>query len=307
MDFPENRSEIWVEEKHHEIMGLRFRVRDTLFSQKSPFQQIDIVETDGHGRLLLIDGVFMLSEIDEFVYHEMIAHVPLFVHPHPRRVLIIGGGDGGTLRETVRHDAVESCTMVEIDPVVVDACRQHLKQTSCAMDHPKARILIEDGVKFMERCAHGPENEKYDVILVDSTDPVGPAEPLFGQTFFQNVKSSLRDDGIVVTQAESCFYEPEWQKVMFKNMALSFDRVHAYNYSNLTYPGALWAFSFASKSLCPIRDFDPARVRQSGMAFKYYNADIHRASFALPSFQRKLLGEFLAPLAAGQLFEIQGI
>ena len=204
-------SSLWVEEQHENFYASRYRIKQTLFRQKSDYQYIEIVESVGHGKILLNDGIVMVTERDEFIYHEMISHVPLFTHPQPRKVLIIGGGDGGTVREVLKHPSVELCRMVEIDPVVVEACRKHLPQTASQLDHPKMDLHIEDGVEFLER----EQDHQYDLILIDSTDPIGPAIPLFGEPFYQNVYRCLKEDGLVVAQAESSFYFFEQQKKTF--------------------------------------------------------------------------------------------
>ncbi len=283
--------ELWVEEKLEDIAGQRYRVEESLFSGKSPYQKVDVVRTSGFGTMLLIDGLVMLSERDEFVYHDMIVHVPLFTHPNPKRVLIIGGGDGGTAREALRHKGVVYCRMIEIDGMVVDAAKRHLKQTSHALDDPRLNLTIEDGVKHLAET-----QEKYDVILVDSTDPIGPAKPLFGEGFYGNVHRALSEDGIVVAQGESPFYYPEEQRSIVASMKAHFPTVHAYNYNNLVYPGGLWTFMFASKGLSPIRDFQPERVKRSGLRFPYYSPAVHKAAFALPQFQLDALADYLTPI-----------
>lgn len=278
------KSELWIEEKFEDYYGMRFKVEKTLFSGQSDFQHVDVVETKGHGRMLLNDGLVMLTERDEFVYHDMITHVPMFTHPNPKSVLIIGGGDGGTAREVLRHPGVEKCTMVEIDPVVVEACRKFLPQTACELDNEKLNLIIGDGVTFM---AETPE--RFDIILIDSTDPIGPAAPLFGPTFYGNVKKCLNPDGMAVSQGESPFYHADVQVAMLKVLNDTFENVYSYNYSNLAYPGGTWSFTLVSKGPCPLRDFDAKRVEASELDFKYYNSEIHRGAFALPSFMRKKL------------------
>ena len=272
---------LWVEEALGDFAAMRYRVTETIFSGHSDFQQVDLVATEGHGKMLFIDGLVMVSERDEFVYHDMIAHVPLFTHPDPRRVLIIGGGDGGTAREVLRHPGVRVCTMVEIDGLVVEVCKKYLPQTACALDDPRLTLRIEDGVKYMAETS-----ERFEVVIVDSTDPIGPAAPLFGESFYANVSRVLSEDGLVVAQGESPFYEPEAQKVMLTNIGKSFPKAYMYNYSNLTYPGGLWSFVLASKGPDPLAGFDPDRVRRSGLNFAYYGANLHRAAFCLPRFQQ---------------------
>ncbi|REL26331.1 polyamine aminopropyltransferase [Thalassotalea euphylliae] len=275
-------SNLWVEEKFEDFLGLKFKVEKVLFSGKSEFQTVDVVETKGHGKMLLNDGLIMVTERDEFAYHDMITHVPLFVHPNPKNVLVIGGGDGGTAREVIRHSSVEKCTMVEIDGMVVDACKAHIPQTASALDDPRIDLIIGDGVKFVQET-----NEKFDVIIVDSTDPIGPAQPLFGEAFYRDVFSCLTDDGIVVSQGESSWYALEIQQSLLKVLNAVFPNNYLYSFSNLTYPGGLWSFTFASKKYHPVNDFNPARVTESGLEFDYYNAALHSAAFALPSFAQK--------------------
>jgi spermidine synthase len=282
------KSNVWVEEMIEDKVGLRFKIENTLFSGKSEFQYVDVVETTALGKMLLNDGLIMVTEKDEFVYHDMIAHVPLFVHPNPENVLVIGGGDGGTAREVLRHKNVKKCTMVEIDKLVVDACREHIPQTSCALDDERLTLLFEDGVKFVKNT-----KEKFDVILVDSTDPIGPATPLFGEEFYRDIYRCLSDDGIVVSQGESPWYQMDMQGVLMKILHQIFPKVRIYNFSNLTYPGGLWSFTFASKGLHPIKDFTEQRVESSDMTFDYYTPAVHRAAFALPQFQLNKIGDYI--------------
>ncbi len=272
----------WADEIYQGIVRTGFRLKKKLFKGKSRFQTVEVVETAGHGKLLLIDGMTMVSERDEFVYHEMIAHPALFLHPKPRRVLVIGGGDGGTVREVLRHKTVERCFLVEIDNLVVSASRRFIPQTAGALSDPRARVLIQDGVKFVAET-----KERFDVVIVDSTEPFGPAKELFGPAFYKNVRRILTEDGIVVSQAGSPFYEMKTITNLFKIMRPIFPVVEVSLFNNLTYPGGLWAFTFATKGLHPVRDFKPARVSRSKIGFRWYNADIHVGSFALPSFLKK--------------------
>ncbi|MBW2355859.1 MAG: polyamine aminopropyltransferase [Deltaproteobacteria bacterium] len=272
-------------------MALGFRVVRSVFSGRSDHQQVDVVETVAHGRVLLNDGIVMLSERDEFVYHEMIAHVPLFVHPAPRRVLIIGGGDGGAAREVLRHRDVERVVMVEIDALVIEACRRHLPKVAAAFDDPRLELIIGDGVAY---AAAG--GETFDVVIVDSSDPVGPARPLFDAGFYRSVANLLADDGILVTQAESPFYDASLQQRMLAHQRSLFPRLHLYLFPTLSYPGGLWSFGFASRGLCPVADFDARRLDAAGLALRYYNAAVHRAAFALPGLVLESLGGLLDPV-----------
>ena len=221
----------------------------------------------------------MLSERDEFVYHEMIAHVPLAVHPHPKRVLIVGGGDGGTAREVLKHPSIEHVRLVEIDEMVVSASREYLPSLSVAFDDPRLEVTFDDGVRFVAHTDHA-----FDVVIVDSTDPVGPAEPLFDRLFYQNVSRILTPGGIMVTQAESPYYDHVIQKTMLTNQRPYFNRLHLYLFSNLTYPGGLWSFGLGSQQFCPVGDFDAERFERAAIITQYYTPRIHRAAFALPAF-----------------------
>ncbi|MFC1859539.1 polyamine aminopropyltransferase, partial [Thermodesulfobacteriota bacterium] len=221
--------DMWIREVHQGMVGLSFKVEKTLFSEKSVFQRVDVVKTQGHGIMLLNDGVIMLSERDEFVYHEMIAHVPLFVHPDPRQVLVIGGGDGGTVREVLKHRTVEKVVLVEIDELVIRACREYLPAVSCALDDPRLEILIENGVDHVLHT-----DRKFDIVLVDSTDPIGPATPLFNKPFYKGVAALLTADGIMISQAESPFYDHNIQESMLKNQRPFFKKLHLYLFPTLT-------------------------------------------------------------------------
>ncbi len=283
----DNKNSDWFEETHENV-ALRFRLKERLFSQQSDFQKVEVVETQGHGTLLAHDGMIMVTEKDEFVYHDMITHVPLFTHPNPKNILVIGGGDGGTVREVLRHPSVEKVTMVEIDGMVVEACKKFIPQTASQLENSKVTLLIQDGVKFMKE-----SEETFDVIIVDSSEPIGPATPLFNVDFYKDVAARLSDQGIVVSQGESPYYDMKMQKVLVKILAEVFPKVHIYNYCNMSYPSGLWSFTFASKNLCPFKDFDPNRVK---MDCQYYSKAIHYGAFMLPQFMLNEHKESLSPL-----------
>lgn len=285
-------SETWFEELDAEQnLGMKFRTKKHLFSKKSPFQQVDIYDTVTHGRLLAHDGLIMVTEKDEFIYHDMITHVPMMTHPNPEKVLIIGGGDGGTAREVLRYKSVKKCVMVEIDPVVIEASREWLPQTSNQFSNPKLEILVADGVDYMKT-----SKETFDVIIVDSSDPIGPATPLFNIDFYKDIYARLSDNGIVVSQCESPYYHQAMQKTLLGIVKELFPRVHLYTYTNLSYPGGYWAFSFASKTLCPLKDLKIERVKKENLDFQYYNENIHWGAFQLPSFMQKEYKNLLTPL-----------
>jgi spermidine synthase len=277
----------WIEEIYKEGLAIRFKKKADLFSGKSEFQKVQVAESTHHGRILLNDDCFMLSERDERIYHEMMAHVPLNVHPDPRRVLIIGGGDGGTAREVLRHKSIETCVLVEIDKMVIDACREHIDQTARVFSDSRLTTIVDDGVAYVSA-----SQETFDVIMVDSTDPNGAAEPLFGPKFYSDLRRLAGASGIVVAQGESVFYEAEVQKKLLKTAGEFFSLTTMFNFTNMTYPGGLWSFMWASESSHPLKNIRKMELRDSGQMF-YYNEEIHRAAFQLPEFQKSALAPWL--------------
>jgi spermidine synthase len=274
---------LWFTEQQTENLGLQARIKETLFMGKSNFQDVAVVDSHQFGRMLVLDGVFQTSVADEFIYHEMIAHVPLFTHPSPKNVLVIGGGDGGTIREVVRHDRVEKAEMVEIDGMVVDVCKKFLPEISAAMinQHPKLTLKIGDGISHMKNA----EN-KYDVIIVDCSDPIGPGKGLFTPEFYRNVYKSLKMDGLFVQQTESPFYHQELITYLHKEIGRLFPIAKTYLASIPTYPSGLHCFTMGSKK------YDPTAVDTQNfeqLTTRYYNKDIHRSSFVLPNFVQDLL------------------
>ena len=280
--------DVWFTERHLNSTAVSFRVEKVLFSDKSPFQHVSIIETTALGKMLLNDGMVMLSERDEFVYHEMIAHVPLFAHGKAKKVLVIGGGDGGTAREILRHEQIEKCIMVEIDEMVVRACREHIPSVATDFDHPKFELHIEDGVKYMHE-----SEEIFDIIIIDSTDPVGPTTPLFSEEFYCDVMKRLAPDGIVVSQAESPWYDAKTQQGLVQILANVFPRVYVYNFSNLSYPGGSWSFSFATSSQFPFPEDLGVRIGKANLKFQYYNENIHKGAFYLPTFVQRQLADII--------------
>lgn len=275
---------MWFTELHKGRAGLALKVSRVLYSEFSEFQRIDVIDTEEFGKALVLYGSIMITEMDEFVYHEMLAHVPLFVHPKPAKVLIIGGGDGGTLREVLKHDEVETATVVEIDKQVVEVSKRFFPNVASGFDSPKAHVQFDDGAHFVANT-----DEKFDVILADTSDPVGPAEVLFRRSFYQSVYDRLNDNGIFVPQSESPLFHKESVTKIYRNLNSVFPIVRMYLAHVPTYPSAIWSFAFCSKKSDPLDDFETTRVPDG--KFQYYNTEVHKACFALPEYVKALLAK----------------
>ncbi len=276
--------ELWYTEYQTKNLGLTARIKATLYSGQSDFQEVAVVDSHEFGRMLVLDGVFQTSVFDEFIYHEMIAHVPLSAHPDPKTVLVIGGGDGGTIREVVKHHSVEVAEMVEIDGLVVDVSKKYLPEISVALNkkHPKLRLKIGDGIRHMQEVQN-----KYDVIIVDCSDPIGPGEGLFTHGFYQNVHKALKADGLFVQQTESPFYHQELIKRLYQDIASLFPITRLYLANIPLYPGGLHCFTIGSKQYDPANP-DVSRIPDN-LETRYYNRGIQQSCFALPNFVQELL------------------
>ncbi|TCS75620.1 polyamine aminopropyltransferase [Pectinatus cerevisiiphilus] len=280
--------ELWFTEKHTPYVQFSIKIEKQLYAAKSEFQRIDILESREFGRILTLDGYLMLTEKDEFIYHEMITHVPMAVMPHARKVLIIGGGDGGTAREILRYKTVESIDLVDIDKMVADACRKYIPQTAASLDDPRVKCHFEDGLKYIRH----HENE-YDLIIVDSTDPFGPGEGLFTKEFYGNCYKALKDDGIMVNQHESPFYPADSYAMQraHKRIFESFPISRIYQAHIPTYPSGHWLFGFASKKYHPILDANWQKWKSLDIKTRYYNPKLHAGAFALPTYVEDIIRE----------------
>ncbi len=278
--------DLWYSEHHTSSVKFSIKVDRQLFSAQSEFQRIDVFESPEFGRFLTLDGYMMLTEKDEFIYHEMIVHVPMAVHPNPEKVLVIGAGDGGVLRELCHYDSVKLIDLVEIDEQVVEVCKKYLPQTACCFDDSRLNIHYQDGLKYIRRY----ENY-YDLIIVDSTDPFGPGEGLFTKEFYGNCYKALSQDGIMVNQHESPFYSADAKAMQraHKRIVQSFSISRVYQAHIPTYPSGHWLFGFASKKYHPVRNLNAARWNSLGIKTKYYNTNLHRGAFALPNYVEELL------------------
>ncbi len=278
--------ELWFSELHTPDVKISIRVDRQLYSGQSEFQRIDVYDSPEFGRFLTLDGYMMLTEKDEFIYHEMIVHVPMAVHPNVRRVLVIGAGDGGAVRELTRYVSIEHIDMVEIDRQVVEVCRQYLPQTACSFEDPRVYLYFEDGLKFIRS-----REDEYDLIIVDSTDPFGPGEGLFTKEFYGNCYRALHEDGIMVNQHESPFYDGDALacKRAHKRIVESFPISRVYQAHIPTYPSGHWLFGFASKKYHPVEDLRADEWKKLGIDTKYYTTKLHQGAFCLPAYVEKLL------------------
>ncbi len=281
--------DLWYQERHNDEVSFGLHVKKVLHSSQSPFQRVDVFESTGFGRVLTLDGLMMCSDRDEFVYHEMISHVPLLVHPNPKRVLVIGGGDGGTLREVLRHDCVEEAVLCEIDGEVVEAARQFFPALAFGLNHPRAKIHIGDGVEFVKKSGAG----QFDIVIVDSTDPIGPGVGLFSGEFYREVKRILSPGGIVMAQCESPWENKFDLAKVYGNLKDAFSSVYSMIGSVPSYPYGFWSWGFASDVQHPFHKIDLERAHAIEKASKYYNVDIHRSAFALPNFLRQKLANVI--------------
>jgi spermidine synthase len=271
-----NPFELWFTERQPGDIALSLRVTRTLMRETTPYQELMVVETPGFGRLLSLDGTIQLTERDEFFYHEMLAHVPLAAHPAPRRVLVIGGGDGGTVREVLRHEGIEHVDLVEIDEAVVRAGRAYFPGVSSGLDDPRVAVHYEDGIAFVARA----EAQSYDVVLVDSTDPVGPAVGLFRSPFYASIARALGPDGIVVAQSESPLLNAELITSLAGEMRTAFRHVNLYLCPVPTYPSGQWSFMAGCQTRPPVEPRPDLRLD----ATKYYTPKVHRNAFDLPPY-----------------------
>ena len=272
--------ELWFTEKQTEKFGITAKVNKTLHTEQTDFQKLDMIETEEFGNMLVLDGMVMTTEKDEFVYHEMVAHVPLFTHPNPRHVLVVGGGDGGVIREVLKHPSVEKATLVEIDGKVIEYSKQYLPSIAGMLEDPRVEVKVDDGFMHIAQS----ENE-YDVIMVDSTEPVGPAVNLFTKGFYEGISKALREDGVFVAQTDNPWFHQQLIQTVFRDVKETFPITRLYTANIPTYPSGLWTFTIGSKK------YDPLEVEESrfhDIDTKYYTKDLHRAAFVLPRFVEQL-------------------
>ena len=280
--------ELWFSEFHTPDVKHSIRVQRHLYSHKSEFQQIDIYDTPEFGKVLTLDGNVMLTERDEFIYDEMITHVPMAVHPNVQDVLVIGAGDGGVVRELARYESIRRIDLVEMDEQVLDACRRYLPGNACRLDDDRVHIYFDNALRFIRR-----KHARYDLIIVDSTDPFGPSEGYFTREFYGICYNALRADGIMVNQQGSPFYHQDAEAMQrsHKRIVSTFPISRVYQAHIPTYAAGYWLFGFASKKYHPIDDFDRDKWLALHLKTNYYTVRLHTGAFCLPAFLERMLEE----------------
>ncbi|MBR3825946.1 MAG: polyamine aminopropyltransferase [Lachnospiraceae bacterium] len=280
--------ELWFSEYHAPDVKHSIRMNRHLYSRKSDYQQIDIFETPEFGKVLALDGNVMLTERDEFIYDEMITHVPMSVHPNIQDVLVIGAGDGGVVKELTRYESVKRIDLVEMDPQVVEACRAYLPENASRLDDSRVHIYYDNALRFIRRC-----KEEYDLIIVDSNDPFGPSEGYFTREFYGICYNALREDGIMVNQQGSPFYKHDAEAMQrsHKRIVNTFPISRVYQAHIPTYAAGYWLFGFASKKYHPIDDFDGEKWKKLNLGTRYYTTKLHVGAFYLPAYLEKMLEE----------------
>ncbi len=281
---------VWFTDKDdYQALSLRY-TGEVLYEEQSDYQKVRVLESYKYGKMLALDEMVMTTIEDEFHYHEMISHPAMFAHGSAKNILVIGGGDGGTVRELLKHN-VEKVTMVEIDDKVVEACKEHLPQIAASFDDPRLELRIEDGIKFVQEA----QDASYDLLIVDGSDPVGPAEGLFSVSFYENCKRLLKDKGILVAQGES----PKFNDGAFKELNHTLQDIFGPTNTKVnlffvpTYPTGMWSFQWGVKGDIEPLDMEVIEERISSYPkqneFRYYNVDIHRSAFALPNFVKQMI------------------
>ena len=268
--------ELWYTEYQTKNVGITCKVKQTYHTEKTQYQDIALIDTEQFGKMLVLDGTVQTTIEDEFVYHEMISHVPLATHKNPKKALVIGGGDGGAIREIIKHPTIEKAVLCEIDGRVIEIAKEHLPEISCALTDEKVEVIVDDGIKYVNQ-----HKNEFDVIMIDSTDPIGPAVGLFSKEFYKAIYECLKEDGIFVAQTESPFFHKDLIRNAFKNVESIFPIARLYTCAIPTYPSGYWSFTMGSKKYDPLEtDLDSIPKLDT----KYYCPQIHKAVFALPKF-----------------------
>ena len=268
--------------------SMGWKVKKVLHQEQSPYQKIEVVDTEAVGRLLLLDGKTMVSDLDEFVYHEVMAHIPYMVSRKCKNVLIIGGGDGGVVREFTKHQDIERIDLVEIDERVIEVSKKFFPECTAGLDDPRVNILPQDGFAFIKS-----KKNEYDIIIIDSTDPEDFASGLFTSDFYQDVYNALTEDGIMMNQTENPFLDEYGIKNIYQNMRKSFPIVQSFTAPMSIYPGVFWTFGFSSKTYSATNLNKEKFVNMSALerSLKWYNTDWHKGAFAISNFHKRKIGQ----------------
>jgi len=277
-------TDIWYTEKYNNNLGLTFKIKGTLHSEQSDFQKVEVIDTEAYGKMLLLDGLVMTTEKDEFFYHEMISHIPMLAHPNPERVLVVGGGDGGTVREVLKHPSVKEVVLCEIDGAVIEVSKKYLPSIAEKLDDPRVKINVEDAIEYMKR-----QNKSFDVILIDSTDPMGPGEGLFTEDFYTNVKNALKENGVMAAQSESPIMNQKELGLISNLLKKVFPIVKTYISPMPTYPGSFWSWTFCSETVNPLEIKNEKAAEEIEKQAKLYNREFHKSVFVLPNFIRDIV------------------
>ncbi|WP_019849664.1 polyamine aminopropyltransferase [Desulfitobacterium sp. PCE1] len=275
----ENENGLWMTEDERENLKIDYRIKEIIFEEKSPIQHVMILDSYSFGRMLVLDGIVQTTSIDGHIYNETISHVPLNIHPNPKKVLIIGGGDCGVAKEVCQYSSVQQIDVVEIDQVVVEACRKYLPEVSGGLSDPRVRFIFEDGVNYAQNSP-----AIYDVIIVDSSDPIGPAEVLIEKKFYRSLFNALKEDGLMVCQSQSPIFHGEAMEQIFARIDDIFPKTKMFTAVVPTYPGGLWSFTLGSKKYTA-----PNSVRIRELDTLYINEQLLESCFALPEFMIKQL------------------
>lgn len=283
MEYP---MDIWFSEMHTDNVKNSIRVDKQLFSAQSEYQRIDVFQSQEFGRFLTLDGDVIFSEADEFIYNEMVTHVPMAVHPDVKKVLIIGGGDGGVAREFTAYPEIKEIDVVEPDEQMVEACREFFPEAAKGFEDPRVQVYHQDGLRFLRGRAG-----EYDIIINDATDPFGHTEGLFTKEFYGSCYKALKSDGIMVYQHGSPFFDEDESafRAMHRKVYRSFPISRVYQAHIPTCPSGYWMFGFASKEYHPLNDFDAKRWQKRGIKTEYYTTNLHRGAFMLPKYVEDIL------------------
>lgn len=268
--------QLWLVENERDNLKVSYRIRDIVYSNQSPIQHVMILDSYDFGRMLVLDGIVQTTSTDGHIYNEMITHVPLAYHADPKRVLIIGGGDCGAAREVCKYDQVEQIDMVEIDETVVQVCREHLPEVSGNLSDPRVRFIFDDGVRYAAET-----DPVYDVIIVDSSDPIGPAEQLFELEFYQNLRNALKPGGMLVCQTESPIFHWDVLHRSYTYLHSLFSHTKLYMATVPTYPGGMWSFTLATDA---VASDGQLQVQRKLPKTRYITDDLLKSCFDIPGF-----------------------